>query len=109
MVSRHPNIRLIFFAAGGYSGGYQALDDAGLLGKIKVIAYDAVEPNIVQLKKGNVSAVFDQHPTKQGRHAIKQLSEYLLNHRIPEKRINYEPTEILLDESFYVPVSEAEQ
>ena len=65
MVSRHPNIRLIFFAAGGYSGGYQALDDAGLLGKIKVIAYDAVEPNIVQLKKGNVSAVFDQHPTNK--------------------------------------------
>ncbi len=103
LVSRHPDIHLFFFAAGGYSGGYQALADAGLLGKIKVIAFDAMEPNIVQLKKGNVSAIFDQHPTKLGRHAIKQLSDYLLNHRIPERRINFEPTEILLDESFYVP------
>lgn len=103
MLSRHPNIYLLFFAAGGYNGGYQALEDAGLLGKIKVIAYDAVEPNIVQLKKGNVSAVFDQHPARQGKKAIHQLSEYLLNHRIPEKRVNIEVMEILLDESFYVP------
>jgi len=102
LLSRHPDVQLIFFAAGGYGGGYQALEDAGLLGKIKVIAYDAVEPNVIQLKKGNVSAIFDQHPAKQGRRAIRQLSEYLLNHRIPESRINYEPTEILLDESFYV-------
>lgn len=100
-ISRHAGIELFFFGAGGYNGGFQALEDAGLLGKVKVIAFDVSDASIAQLKLGNISALFNQHPVTQGRHAIKQLSNYLLFHAIPEKRENYERIEILIDESFY--------
>jgi LacI family transcriptional regulator len=106
LVSRHPDIDLFFFAAGGYSGGFQALGDAHLLGKAKVIAFDVQEVSLNYLKKGFVSALFNQHPHDQGRHAVKQLADYLLVGAIPEKRRNYEPIEILIDESFYAPPDE---
>ena len=62
LVSRHPNINLFFFAAGGYNGGFQALGDAGMLGKAKVIAFDVQDTSVNYLKKGYVSALFNQHP-----------------------------------------------
>ncbi len=99
LISRHPDIDLVFFAAGGYSGGFQALEDAGLLGKIKIIAFDVQEVSLQYLKKGYVAALLNQHPSAQGRHAIKQLSDYLLFGTIPAKRNHYERIEILIDES----------
>lgn len=101
LIQRHKNIDLFFFAAGGYNGGFQALQDGGLLGKRQVIAFDAPETNIAQLRRGNAAALFNQHPTSQGRHAIKCLADYLLYHQLPEKREQYERLEILIDESFY--------
>lgn len=101
LISRHDSIDLFFFGAGGYNGGYQALQDAGLLGKTFVIAFDTPDVSIAQLRSGNVAALFNQHPVAQGRHAIKRLSDYLLYHQIPEKREQYERVEILIDESFY--------
>lgn len=101
LISRHDDIDLFFFGAGGYNGGYQAFKDAGLLGRRQIIAFDAPDVSVMQLRQGNVAALFNQHPVAQGRHAIRCLSDYLLFRQIPKKRELYERIEILIDESFY--------
>ena len=96
----NPDIDLFFFAAGGYSGAYQALEDTGLLGKCKIVAFDTSEPNVYHLTRGNVSALLNQHPTEQGNQAIKQIADYLLKRTSPPAKETYMPVEILVDESF---------
>ena len=99
LVSRHPDIDLMFLAAGGYKGVYEALTDAGLLGKVKIIAFDMLDINKQYLKSGAVCALIDQHPSEQGRMAIRILSDYLLRRSMPENKKCYLPVEIVLAES----------
>lgn len=97
---KNHDIDLFFFAAGGYSGAYQALEDTGLLGKCKIIAFDTSEPNVFHLTHGNVAALLNQHPTEQGKQAIQQIADYLLKRSVPSSKETYMPVEILVDESF---------
>lgn len=99
LVSRHPDIDLMFLAAGGYKGVYEALTDAGLCGKVKIIAFDMLDVNQQSLKNGTVSALIDQHPGEQGRMAIRILSDYLLKRKMPENKKCYLPVEVVLAES----------
>lgn len=101
LISRHPDINLVFIAAGGFNGCYQALEDAKMLGNIPVIAFDTGDVNLTKLKQGVISALFSQKPTKQGKLAVKIASEYLLSHSTPSKRNYYVRTEILIAESIY--------
>ncbi len=100
-LSNHRDISLFFFAAGGYSGGFQAIDDAGMIGKSKVIAFDTKEISVQYLKEGKISALFSQHPRHQGKTAVRIIMNYLLNKQIPSQREHYESIEILIDESYY--------
>lgn len=99
LISRHPDIDLMFLAAGGYKGVYEALTDAGLCGKMKIIAFDRLDINQQYLRNGIVSALFDQHPSEQGQTAIRILADYLLRRKTPEKKKCYLPVEIVLAES----------
>ena len=99
LISRHPDIDLMFLAAGGYKGVYEALTDAGLCGKMKIIAFDRLDINQQYLRNGVVSALFDQHPSEQGQTAIRILADYLLRRKTPEKKKCYLPVEIVLAES----------
>ena len=99
LISRHPDIDLMFLAAGGYKGVYEALTDAGAIGRVKIIAFDMLEINQQYLRNGAVSALFDQHPGEQGRMAIRILSDYLLKKKTPENKKCYLPVEIVLAES----------
>ncbi len=100
-ISNHPNISLFFFAAGGYNGGFQAIEDAGLFYKSQIIAFDTKDISVQYLKEGKISALFSQHPRHQGKRAVRIIMNYLLNKEIPDRREYYEPMEILIDESYY--------
>ena len=99
LVSRHNDIDLFFFAAGGYNGCFQALSDANLFGKARIISFDTLDMNLNYLRKGVVSALFSQHPVAQGEIAVKILSNYLLSNTVPPARQHYIPLEILVPES----------
>lgn len=99
LVSRHPDIDLMFLAAGGYKGVYEALTDAGMCTKVKIIAFDMLDINRQYLRSGVVSALFNQHPREQGRRAIRILADYLLKRKTPEHKKCYLPVEIVLAES----------
>ena len=100
-ISNHRDISLFFFAAGGYSGGFQAIEDAGLFYKSQIIAFDTKDISVQYLKEGKISALFSQHPRHQGKRAVRIIMNYLLNKQIPDRREYYESIEILIDESYY--------
>ncbi len=99
LILRHPDIDLLFLAAGGYNGSFQALEDAQLLHRIKILSFDTNEGNLARLKDGSVAALFSQHPAQLGETAIKILTDFLLKHIVPAKRKFHIPIEILLAES----------
>ena len=101
-ISRHKDIQLFFLAAGGYKGGFQALEDAGLLGKRSVMAFDTQGNNLEQLRAGNVCALFEQHPAQQGGKAVKVIVDYLIGHITPQSRQITIPVEIIIGESIGV-------
>lgn len=100
-IVNHPDTSLFFFAAGGYSGGFQAIADAGLFRKSQIIAFDTKDIAVQYLKEGIVSALFSQHPRHQGKRTVRIIMNYLLNKQIPDHREYFEPIEILIDESYY--------
>lgn len=97
-ISRHKDIQLFFLAAGGYKGCFQALKDAGLLGKRSVLAFDTHDNNLGQLRAGNACALFEQHPIQQGEKAVKVIVDYLIGHTTPQDRQITIPIEIIIDE-----------
>lgn len=99
MLARHPDIDLLFLGIGGFSGYYQAVNDAGLSNRIKIIAFDTLDINLAQLRTGNVSALIDQHPIRQGETAVTVAADYLLRKVVPATRKVYIPQEILIAES----------
>ena len=101
LVRRNSKIDLLLLGASGSDGAFRALTEVGLLGKIKILAFDKSNANLAQMRARNISAIFDQHPTKLGNRAIKLLGDYLQFKNLPAKRENYENIEILIDESFY--------
>ena len=101
-ISRHQDIQLFFLAAGGYKGSFQALEDAGVLGKCRVIAFDTHDNNLGQLRAGNVCALFEQHPAQQGEKAVKVIVDYLAGHTTPQDKQITIPIEIIIDESVEV-------
>lgn len=98
-ISRHQDIQLFFLAAGGYKGSFQALEDAGVLGKCRVLAFDTHDNNLGQLRAGNVCALFEQHPVQQGEKAVKVIVDYLAGHITPQDKQITIPIEIIIDES----------
>lgn len=99
LLSRHPDVDLLFLAAGGYNGCYQAIQDVRRIKPLHIIAFDEYEVNVANLRSGTVSALFSQKPVEQGKTAIRVLRDYLLHHSIPSSASFIVPTEILLAES----------
>nr|WP_299385775.1 substrate-binding domain-containing protein [Allomuricauda sp.] len=66
--------------------------------KIKVIGYDLVPKNVVQLQQGNINILLNQNPKLQGDTGISSLAEHLLyNTDIPQKRLF--PIDIVMTEN----------
>jgi ribose transport system substrate-binding protein len=68
-------------------GAAQALKSRGLPGKVKLIAVDASEGMIQDLKDGVFDALIVQDPFKMGYESVRTLVDKL-NGKTPEKRID---------------------
>ena len=98
-LTRHKKIDLIFLAAGGFAGCYNALRENGLLGKIKILAMDKTPENLEQLKNGNVSVILDQDPAGQGNAAIKLITDFAIAQVVPKEKKQYSFPAILVKSS----------
>ena len=74
----HPNLKVIVAADGPDAiGVVSALQAAHKAGQIKVIALDAIPPEVTALKSGVISALIAQQPEKIGAAQVKTLVDYI--------------------------------
>lgn len=76
--SNEPNV----VGAGG------VVKDRKLIGKLKLVGFDASEPEIQFLKEGVVQALVVQDPFKMGYEGVKALSQILRGQATPPRRID---------------------
>ena len=65
----------VFVSGAGLSGAAQAVEQAGLAGRVKVVGYDVTGTNVVYLKRGSVQFLIDQDPFEQGSGAVRLLAD----------------------------------
>ncbi len=71
----------VFVSGAGLSGAAQAVEQAGLAGRVKVVGYDVTGTNIVYLKRGSVQFLIDQDPFEQGSGAVRLLADAIFGGR----------------------------
>jgi ribose transport system substrate-binding protein len=89
VLQKHPDLKGIFgtnlFSA---QGAYQAVDNAGLTGEVKIAAWDATPDLINALKDGKVDLVLAQRPYQIGQLAAEWGYNYLTKKaKVPKKII----------------------
>lgn len=98
VLAQHPDLTGVFFSAAGIEGGLNALEDAGLLGKINVVTVDLTNVVKHNLRNGNITATVCQEPHKQGFEAVRVMFDLLLAEKYPANDIITE-TQIMLRHS----------
>ena len=99
LLSKHPEINALFFAAGGFYGGCRALKAMGLNGKISLITFDAIPSHSSLLEDGTILASICQHPEIQGSKPLEILFIYLVSGILPEKEYLYTDIDIRIREN----------
>lgn len=94
ILRENPGLSGIYVASNGQQGVCRAIDEAGLRGKVCVIAYDLNAPNMELLKDGSLTFVLDQEAFEQGFRPPQILYDRLLYQKMPEKELLY--TDILI-------------
>ena len=89
VLQKHPDLKGIFgtnlFSA---QGAYQAVDNAGLSGEVKIASWDATPDLIQALKDGKVDLVLAQRPYQIGQLAVEWGYKYLTQKaKVPKKVI----------------------
>lgn len=74
---------------------------------IKVIGFDMLQANILEMKKGNIDYLISQRPISQGTMAVKALFNFFVHKKTPVK-IQYLPLDIIIKENidYYVKFQE---
>lgn len=99
LLTVHPEINALFFAAGGVYGGCRAVTALGLQGKMRIIAYDMVPTTKELMRKGTIAAVICQQPKHQGSKPLSLLFTYLTTGELPDKEYNYVAVDIRIREN----------
>lgn len=98
ILNQHPGLSGLFFGAAGIEGGLRAVEEAGMLKKLRVVTVDMIDVVKRQLLAGNVTATICQEPYKQGFEAVRVLFDYLLAGKKPAGDI-YTETQIMIRQS----------
>lgn len=99
LLTQHPEINALFFAAGGVNGGCRSISLLGREGQIRVIAFDKVPTTKALVKKGVIAATICQQPRIQGSKPLTLLFAYLTTGELPEKEYNYVAVDIRIREN----------
>lgn len=97
MLRHYPEMKAIYFTAGGVVGGIRALEQLGRK-DILVITCDNTQQIQEFLKTGQISATVSQKPFRQGYEATKAALEYLINQKEPAAEI-YMDNEIIIKQN----------
>lgn len=91
---KYPNLKGLIAVTGGVMGAAKAVEELGLVGKVKIVYFD-IDDDIKELiRKGIVYATMGQDPFSQGHDPIISLYNYLVAGEKPES-IMYTRTEVI--------------
>ena len=76
----------VYVAGAGVGGVGQAVREAGLLGKIPILAFDDIPATRSLVRSGAIPATVCQQPFEQGYRAVKLMFQYLANQATPPAR-----------------------
>ncbi len=99
LLSVHPEINALYFAAGGVWGGCRGAASLGLQGKLRIIANDLVPTTRQLVEEGTIAAVICQQPRVQGSRPLDLLFTYLTTGQLPENEHHYVMTDIRIREN----------
>lgn len=88
MLTAHPNLKGIFAAnEPGAIGAAQVIKARGLVGKVKLVAFDAAEAEVQALREGVIQALIVQNPFRMGYEGVKTVLKVIRGEKV-EKRID---------------------
>lgn len=82
-LEEHPDLSVIYVTAHGQHGACRAIEKAGCLGRVRVIAYDLTPQNQVDLAEDRIEFILDQNAVVQGREPLEILQNYLISGEKP--------------------------
>lgn len=84
-LSAHPKLAGIFATNDqGAIGALTGLRQAGAMGKVKVVAYDAATAEVNALKNGGLQALIAQNPKQEGEVAMESAAKVIKGDKLPK-------------------------
>lgn len=99
MLTEHPEINAVFFAASGTYGGCKAILAANREKNMKIITFDKIATTVEMMKRDVVSATICQQPRLQGTLPLQILFDHLATGKPPKQEYNYTSVEICIKEN----------
>ena len=99
LLSEHPEINALFFAAGGVYGGCRSVEALERKTSVRIIAFDLVPTTRQMLENDTIAATICQQPKIQGSKPLSLLFAYLTTGETPEKEYNYTAVDIRIKEN----------
>jgi ribose transport system substrate-binding protein len=97
MLTAHPDLKGIFAAnEPGAIGAARVLQARKLVGKVKLVAFDAAPTEIKALQDGVIQALIVQNPFRMGYEGVKMAVKALRGEKIP-KRIDTGVTVVTME------------
>jgi ribose transport system substrate-binding protein len=102
MISENPNLdAIVALNSISAEGVAQAVDEMGLRGIIKIIAFDSTSQEIDYLESGVIQATVIQNPFSMGYLGVKYAID-VINKKKVEKRV-YTESKVIIKDTMYLP------
>lgn len=98
-LSRRRDVKGIYMANHSVTGCVEAIRDAGLQGRIRVVCHDLTDSARRFLESGEVDFVIAQNIYQQSFRALVILQEYVQKHAVPNQERECLPIEVLCSEN----------
>jgi ABC-type sugar transport system substrate-binding protein len=88
-ITANPDLKGIYVTAGGPSGAAKAVADAGLSGKVVIVAHDVLAESAPYIASGTIQSCLDQEPFNQGYQPVVDAYNKLVAGITPPKETFY--------------------
>jgi LacI family transcriptional regulator len=94
-LSRNQHLDGLYVSTGNGAPVLRAVKDAGLFGKVQIIATSLYPALVPAISQGQVAASIYERPYSQGRIAFRILHDFLVEGRCPTARVTLAPLLIM--------------
>jgi LacI family transcriptional regulator len=90
-LKRHKTLDGLYIGTGNGLPVLNAVKDAGMLGRLTIVATNVFPELIPHIQSGDVTAAIFERPYSHGRIATRLLCDYLVSGVVPPPRVSLEP------------------